>query len=239
VTAVAGGRSTREDSLEGGSADSLISLDNVRKTYGPVRALAGVTLQFENGRVSVLHGANGSGKSTVLAIVGTLARPTSGRVDHGDLGRTRAEVRRTLGWVGHDSLCYPDLTGLENIELAARLHGCSSPAGALGIVSQRFELGAFASRPVRTFSRGQRQRIALARALVHRPRLLLLDEPTSGLDAASIDRLGRVVREEAANGSTVVVVTHDLSFADAVGGIVTTLERGQIVGPAASSSRSI
>jgi ABC-type multidrug transport system ATPase subunit len=236
VTAVAGQCSPGEDKLEGGCDESLISLDSVRKTYGPVRALAGVTLQFESGRVSVLQGPNGSGKSTVLAIVGTLARATSGRVDHGDLGRTRAEVRRTLGWVGHDSLCYPDLTGLENIELAARLHGCSSPAGALGIVSQRFELGAFASRPVRTFSRGQRQRIALARALVHRPRLLLLDEPTSGLDSASIDRLARVVREEAANGSTVVVVTHDLSFADAIGAAVTTLERGQVARPASSSS---
>jgi len=227
-----------EDRLEGGHAEPLISLDGVRKTYGPVRALAGVTLQFESGRVSVLQGANGSGKSTVLAIVGTLARATSGRVDHGDLGRTRAEVRRTLGWVGHDSLCYPDLTGLENIELAARLHGCSDPGGALGIVSQRFELGAFASRPVRTYSRGQRQRIALARALVHRPRLLLLDEPTSGLDSASIDRLGRVVREEAANGSTVVVVTHDLGFADAIGGTVTTLERGQVARAAPASSLS-
>lgn len=211
----------------------MISLENVRKTYGPVRALAGVTLQFEGGRVSVLHGANGSGKSTLLAVVGTLARPTSGRVDHGDLGRTRAEVRRTLGWVGHDSLCYPDLTGLENIVLAARLHGCPSPTLALEIVSERFELGVFASRPVRTFSRGQRQRVALARALVHRPRLLLLDEPTSGLDSASIDRLVRVVREEAAGGSTVVVVTHDLSFAAAVGGTVTTLERGHVIRDAA------
>lgn len=210
----------------------MISLENVRKTYGPVRALAGVTLQFPSGRVSVLYGANGSGKSTVLAIVGTLAKATSGRVDHGDLGRTRAEVRRTLGWVGHDSLCYPDLTGLENVELAARLQGCASPASAVQIVRERFELGTFALRPVRTFSRGQRQRIALARALVHRPKLLLLDEPTSGLDSSAIDRLGRVVREEASFGATVVVVTHDLRFAEQVGGSVTTLERGRVAGAA-------
>ena len=214
----------------------MISLENVRKTYGPVRALAGITLQFESGRVSVLHGSNGSGKSTVLAIVGTLARATSGRVDHGDLGRTRAEVRRTLGWVGHDSLCYPDLTGLENIELAARLHGCADPASDVAIVRERFELGIFAMRPVRTFSRGQRQRVALARALVHHPKLLLLDEPTSGLDASAIDRLGSVVREEAAGGATVVVVTHDLRFAEAVGGSVTTLERGQIARPLAQDA---
>jgi ABC-type multidrug transport system ATPase subunit len=206
----------------------VISLDNVRKTYGSVRALLGVTLQFESGRVSVLHGANGSGKSTLLAIVGTLARATSGRVDHGDLGRTRAEVRRTLGWLGHDSLCYPDLSGIENLDLAARLHGCAGPEAAVGVVRERFELGTFAARPVRTFSRGQKQRVALARALVHRPRLLLLDEPTSGLDSSAIDRLGRVVREEAADGVTVVIVTHDARFSEAVGGSVTTLERGQV-----------
>jgi ABC-type multidrug transport system ATPase subunit len=208
----------------------VIQLDNVRKTYGPVRALAGVTLQFETGRVSVLCGANGSGKSTVLAIVGTLAKATSGRVDHGDLGKSRAEVRRTLGWVGHESLCYPDLTGLENVELAARLQGCSSPHRAVDIVRERFELGAFATRPVRTYSRGQRQRVALARALIHRPRLLLLDEPTSGLDSSAIERLGQVVREEAASGALVVVVTHDADFAERVGGSVTTLERGRVVG---------
>jgi heme exporter protein A len=127
------------------------------------------------------------------------------------------------------------LTGLENIELAARLHGCADPASDVAIVRERFELGIFAMRPVRTFSRGQRQRVALARALVHHPKLLLLDEPTSGLDASAIDRLGSVVREEAAGGATVVVVTHDLRFADAVGGLVTTLERGQIARPPAPS----
>jgi heme exporter protein A len=218
------------------SLGAVISLDNVRKTYGPVRALAGVTLQFEQGRVSVLCGANGSGKSTVLAIVGTLARATSGRVDHGDLGRTRAEVRRTLGWVGHESLCYPDLTGLENVELAARLHACPDPAGAVAVVRDRFELGTFAGRPVRTYSRGQRQRVALARALIHHPRLLLLDEPTSGLDSSAIERLGRVVREEAVGGALVVVVTHDADFAEMVGGSVTTLERGRVLGSPGASS---
>jgi heme exporter protein A len=183
-----------------------------------------------------LYGANGSGKSTILAIVGTLARATSGRVSHGELGRTRAEVRRTLGWVGHDSLCYPDLTGLENIELTARLQGCAQPGLAVALVRERFELGPFVMRPMRTFSRGQKQRVALARALVHRPRLLLLDEPTSGLDTAATERLARVVREEAARNVVVVVVTHDLLFAEAIRGSVTTLDRGQVVATVARSS---
>ncbi|HEV3188901.1 MAG TPA: ABC transporter ATP-binding protein, partial [Polyangiaceae bacterium] len=158
-----------------------IRLENVSKNFGPVRALVSVSWQIDQGRINVVRGANGSGKSTLLAILGTLIRPTSGRVDHGELGRTRAEVRRSVGWVGHDSLCYPDLTGRENIELAARLHDCDWRS-SFAQATERFDLGGFAGRAVRTYSRGQRQRIALARALVHRPRLLLLDEPTSGLD---------------------------------------------------------
>ena len=206
----------------------MIELTGVTKTYGPVRALAGVSARFEDATVTVLRGPNGSGKSTLLSIVGTVARATSGRVDHGDLGRSRAEVRKKLGWVGHESLCYPDLTGRQNIELAARLHGCD-PQAAFAKASSRFDLGAFAARPVRTYSRGQRQRVALARALVHAPRLLLLDEPTSGLDAAAVERLVVVVGEEARAGGIIVVVTHDTGFAEAVGSRVIALDRGRRV----------
>src|SRR5262249_18884991 len=100
-----------------------VELEGVTKIYPPaVRALRGVGGRFEGGKVSVVLGANGSGKSTLLASVGTLARATSGKVSHGSLGKSREAVRRRLGWVGHDALCYADLTGRENIELAARLH---------------------------------------------------------------------------------------------------------------------
>jgi heme exporter protein A len=211
------------------SADAAsIRVENVTKTYGSVRALVGVTCAFGAGQVSVVRGANGSGKSTLLGIVGALARPTSGRVDYSAIGHTATELRRVMGWLGHDSLCYPDLTGRENIALAARLHDCD-PQSATERVVDRFELANFVNRPVRTYSRGQRQRVALARALVHHPRLLLLDEPTTGLDPGSVARVVAVVREEAANGALVVVVTHDPQFELALGGAVVTLERGRIV----------
>jgi heme ABC exporter ATP-binding subunit CcmA len=206
----------------------LVELKDVTKAYGPVRALAGVSCQFVAGRVAVVRGPNGSGKSTLLALLGALARPTSGRVDHGELGRARADVRRALGWLGHDSLCYPDLTGRENIELAARLYGGDARRAYLRAL-ERFDLKSFAERAVRTYSRGQRQRIALARALVHDPRLLLLDEPTTGLDAAGAAKLIDVVREESARGATVVVVTHDAAFEEAVAGDVIALDRGRRV----------
>ncbi len=198
------------------------------KAYGPVRALVGVSCRFAGGSVTTVRGPNGSGKSTLLSIVGTLSRATSGTVDYGELGRGRAQVRRTLGWVGHESLCYPDLTGRQNIELAARLHGCDV-SNAYAAARERFELGPFAERRVRTYSRGQRQRVAVARALVHRPQLVLIDEPTAGLDAAATTRLERVVREEAKAGAVVVVVTHDAAFAEAVEGIALWLDRGRTV----------
>ncbi len=210
-----------------------VELRNVTKTYGPVRALVGVSWRFPRGAVTAVRGANGSGKSTLLAVVGTLARPTSGKVEYGDLGRSRGRVRKRLGWVGHESLCYPDLTGRQNIELAARLYGFDARA-AYEAASERFELGAFAERPVRTYSRGQRQRVAVARALVHRPALLLLDEPTTGLDSAATARLERVVREEAVRGAVVVVVTHDAAFAEAMESKVLWLERGRAVSGAPS-----
>jgi len=206
----------------------VVELKDVTKTYGPVRALVGVSCRFLEGRAAVVRGPNGSGKSTLLALLGALARPTSGRVDYGELGPRRMDVRRTLGWLGHDSLCYPDLTGRENIELAARLHG-RDPRVAYTRAVERFDLRGFGERPVRTYSRGQRQRVALARALVHEPRLLLLDEPTTGLDSSSAAKLVDVVREEVARGAAVVVVTHDTGFEDAVASEVVTLERGRRV----------
>jgi heme exporter protein A len=204
-----------------------VVLEGVSKSYGPVRALVAVSLEIVPGKVTVIEGPNGAGKSTLLAIVGTLATPSSGRVDHGEFGATREAVRRTLGWLGHDTLCYADLSGRENLELAARLFGLEV-GPALERARSRFDLGAFVERPVRTYSRGQRQRIALARALVHSPRLLLLDEPTSGLDVASTERLVEVVREEAARGVTVAVITHDPAFAEQVADRRYRLERGRL-----------
>jgi ABC-type multidrug transport system ATPase subunit len=204
-----------------------IEVEGVTKTYGAVRALVNVSATFPSGRVSAVLGANGSGKSTLLSIVGTLATPTVGRVRHGDLGATREAVRAGLGWLGHESLCYGDLTGRENLMFAARLHGAGRDR--VDRVVERFGVGAFADRPFSTYSRGQRQRVSLARALVHEPRLLLFDEPTTGLDAAGIARLTDVIREEIGRGVTLVIVTHDAAFATIAHRTV-TLDRGRVVG---------
>lgn len=209
------------------TAAASVELQGVTKTYGPVRALVGVSAKFDAGRVSMVLGPNGSGKSTLLAIVGTLAQPSSGKVLRGSLGKSREAVRAVLGWVGHESLCYSELTGRENIELAARLHGLDADR-AFEAARSRFKLEAFAERPFRTYSRGQRQRVALARALVHSPKLLLLDEPTTGLDSAGVETLRAIVREEAERGAVVIVVTHDEPFVRDAGDLRLVLEKGRV-----------
>jgi heme exporter protein A len=214
-----------------------VELRRVTKRFGAIRVLTGVDATFEPGDLSILTGANGSGKSTLLAIVGALAKPTSGEVVHGVSGGLR-EVRSKLGWVGHDTLAYGDLTGRENLVLAARMHG-KEPAAVLAEAEERFALRGFVDRLVRTYSRGQRQRVALARALVHHPELLLLDEPTAGLDVASTTRLARVVKEEVARGATVILSTHDPALVAELGGTAWLLERGQLLrrGAAAGDER--
>lgn len=211
----------------GGETAVAVRLQGVSKTYGAVRALACVSVRIVFGRVTVVGGPNGSGKSTLLGILGTLTRATSGTVDHSALAATRAGVRCKLGWLGHETLCYPDLSGIENVEMAARLHGCDV-AATVERARARFDLGSFADRPVRTYSRGQRQRVALARALVHAPTLLLLDEPTAGLDVSSTEMLAKVVRQEAERGAAVVVITHDEAFASRVADRRYRLERGRV-----------
>lgn len=198
------------------------------KTYGFTVALRSVDVTIDKARLTLIEGANGSGKSTLLGILGTVIRPTSGSITYEPLGNDLDEVRREVGWLSHESLTYPDLSGRENIELAAKLVGMPL-ADVWDGVAERFELGAFALRPVRTYSRGQKQRVALARALVHAPSLVLLDEPTAGLDKAGVTRLLTVVDDEVARGAAVVVVSHEPELFRERARARWVLERGKVV----------
>ncbi|AKT36425.1 ABC transporter ATP-binding protein [Chondromyces crocatus] len=198
------------------------------KTFGSTVALRGVNATIEAARLTRIEGANGSGKSTLLGIVGTVIRPTSGAVTYEPFGDDREMARASIGWLSHESLAYPDLTGRQNIELAARMHGLPTQ-DAWQEAEERFELGKFALRPLRTCSRGQRQRLALARALVHHPSLILLDEPTTGLDAASVSRLLLLIQAEVDRGAAVVVVSHEPDLFGASDAARLVLDRGRIV----------
>jgi ABC-type multidrug transport system ATPase subunit len=198
------------------------------KSYGPTVALRGVNVTLLPGRLSLIEGANGSGKSTLLGILGTVIKPTSGKVTYEPIGDDPFEVRAEIGWLSHDTLSYAELSGRQNVELAARLVGLDV-AEAWSRSAERFELGTFAERPVRTYSRGQRQRLALARALVHEPSLLLLDEPTTGLDKSGVARLLAVVDEEVARGAAVVLVSHEPDLFRERAATRILLDRGRLV----------
>lgn len=217
----------------GGSGDTGDTIQRVVargivKTYGSTVALRGVNATIEAARLTLIEGANGSGKSTLLGILGTVVRPTAGTVRYEPFGEDRELARTSIGWLSHESLAYPDLTGRQNIELAARLHGLDAVVAWKEAV-ERFELGTFATRPLRTCSRGQRQRVALARALTHRPSLVLLDEPTTGLDRAGVARLLAVVDAEVARGAAVVVVSHEPELFRERAAARVMLERGRNV----------
>jgi ABC-type multidrug transport system ATPase subunit len=205
-----------------------VSFDRVSKNFGPVRALIAVSAEFAVGSFTLVRGANGSGKSTLLSLLGTLTSPTTGRIAHGAFGDKPAQIRSALGWLGHETLMYGDLTGRENLVLAAELYALEA-AQVVRAAAQRFSLDLFLERPVRTYSRGQRQRIALARALCHTPKLLLLDEPTTGLDAEGTADLMSVLAREQATGTTIVVVTHDNDFGADLATRTLVLDRGRVL----------
>jgi ABC-type multidrug transport system ATPase subunit len=196
------------------------------KTFGATAALRGVDVDLEPG-VTLIEGSNGSGKSTLLRILGTVLRQSSGQVVYEPLGEDIQQIRGEIGWVSHELLAYPDLSGRQNVELAARLQGLDA-AQAWSRASERFGLGRFAERPLRTNSRGQRQRIAIARALVHEPSLVLLDEPTTGLDRAGVETVVKLTEDLRVRGTIVVVVSHEPGPFLPAGPCRVTLERGRV-----------
>ncbi|MEZ4390471.1 MAG: heme ABC exporter ATP-binding protein CcmA [Polyangiales bacterium] len=200
----------------------------VTRVFGATRALAGVSLSFRAGEVTSVEGGNGAGKSTLLNVLATLLRPTAGDVRYGEytLSADRMMLRASIGLVGHEAMVYPDLTARESLAFMARLHGRRDAdlAGALA----RVGLKEIADRPARTYSRGQMQRLALARAELHDPSLLLFDEPTTGLDAAATRRLEAAIEAARSRGRVVVLVTHDHAFASRVATVRVTMERGRV-----------
>ena len=208
-----------------------IEVRGVTRVYGGRAVLRGVTTTLSAGTATVIEGPNGAGKSTLLGVLGTLVPPTAGRVTYEPLGDDSRRVRGEIGWLAHESRTYRELTARENIALAARLSGVD-PVREFARVEELLALGPFADQPVATLSRGQRQRIALARAVVHSPSVLLLDEPLTGLDPDSAERVEGLVAREIAGGTIVVVVSHSAGFAERLGARVLRLEAGRVVGGA-------
>ena len=193
-----------------------VSVEDVSRHFGRRRAVSRVTFRARHGTILGLLGPNGAGKSTMLSLLATLLRPTSGHIRYGGLdpAHSAAAVRSRIGVLGHDLFLYPELTARENLEFFAGLYRVHQPHAAATEALAQADLADRADDPVASLSRGMRQRIALERALIQRPRLVLLDEPFTGLDDASGAALTARLRRLREGGAVVVLATHDLDMAD-------------------------
>jgi heme exporter protein A len=217
---------------------AVLQVERLARHYGEREALSDVSLQLQEGHTLVVLGPNGAGKTTLLRVLATLLRPHSGRVRV--LGRELPEdawaVRGRIGLLGHEPLLYRELTARENLRYHARLHGVADAR-----VEELLEAVGIAGRgrePLRTLSRGMVQRVAVARAVLHGPELLLLDEPHSNLDPAAVELVGPLIG--GMSGRTRVICSHDPAAALAEADVVLGLRAGRpaLLGEAGEIDRS-
>ena len=198
----------------------------------PLVAVDSVSLAAPDGAITGLLGPNGAGKSTTLRMLATLIRPDGGRatVDGLDVADEALEVRRRLGFMPHDAGIYPRLTARENVHYYARLAGlgANEARARTDELVERLGMGDFAARRAAGFSQGQRTKVALARALVHRPRTVMLDEPTNGLDVVATRSLREIVRELAADGHCVLFSSHVMQEVSALCDTIAIIAEGRV-----------
>ena len=204
-----------------------LRFESIDKRYGGLFALRRVTFEISAGECAVLAGRNGSGKTTLLRIAGQIVRPTAGKLSFP--GSTDSSGNGRPGYVGHSTMVYDELTAEENLLLFARLQKVESPAVRAEALLR--EVGLYERRAslVRTFSRGMRQRIAIARALIHRPSVLLLDEPATGLDPLGITWLANSLRELSCAGCTIVMSLHGESEISSLATRAVRLDAGNVI----------
>jgi ABC-2 type transport system ATP-binding protein len=213
--------------------EAAVSARGLVKSYGSVRALAGVDLDVAQGSVLGLLGPNGAGKTTIIRILTTLLRPDAGsaRVAGLDVVQDAALVRERIGLAGQYAAVDENLTGLENLTMVGRLYGESRGAARTRgrELLERFELTDAASRPAKTYSGGMRRRLDLAAALVAKPPILFLDEPTTGLDPRSRLQLWETIEALVADGTTVLLTTQNLDEADRLATEIAVIDHGRLL----------
>jgi len=208
-------------------ADPIITVTNLIKQFGRFAALRGVTASFEAGRLYGVLGENGAGKTTLLRILAGLVRPTRGTVSILGKGDPR-EACREFGYMAHPSLLYDEMSGMENVRYFARLYGIQNDARCAQSITA-VGLDPALERPVGQYSQGMRQRMSLARALLHDPKILLLDEPFSNVDIRSAREMVKLLAHMRDQGKTVFVVTHQASLLDGAADQFVWMQAGEII----------
>jgi heme exporter protein A len=205
-----------------------VSFAVVTVDFGRRRALSRVQATFRAGEIVAVLGPNGAGKTTLLFVAATLLRPSNGEVRFGEWPRETAGVRRRIGVVGHDLYLYSELSAEENLRFFARLYQVPDAERRIRAALDNAGLQDRADETIGAYSRGMRQRLAIERALIHDPRLVLLDEPFTGLDESSTDRLKRRLQTLRDRGCIVIVTTHDIEAVDGVADRAVLLNQGRL-----------
>jgi heme ABC exporter ATP-binding subunit CcmA len=218
-----------------------VRVADVSRHFGRRRALSKINLTVGAGDIVGLLGPNGAGKSTLISVLATLAAPTSGEVLYGQQTAVRLgpALRRRLGLLAHELFLYPDLSARQNLTFFAELYGLDA-RDVVDAALERAGLADRADEEVSGFSRGMRQRLAVERALLHRPRLALFDEPFTGLDDRAVTMVSDRLRALAAEGAIVVIATHDLDLADGLVTRIALVKDGRLLAdePAAAGLRA-
>jgi heme ABC exporter ATP-binding subunit CcmA len=215
-------------SLENTNQQPAIALESVSKLFSRFAALHDLTANFDSGKLYALLGENGAGKTTLLRIIAGLARPTQGTVrvfGSADLQSMRARI----GYMAHSSLLYDELTGRENLAFYRGLYSDELSTNIEELLEAVGLANVDAKRRVNQYSQGMKQRLALARAMIHSPRLLLLDEPFSNVDGNSIAMMTQLLGNLRDSGATLIVITHQPEALAGVADEWITLQAGAIV----------
>ena len=208
----------------------MIEIQKVVKTFGNRVVLRGVDLTINEGDFITLMGANGAGKTTLLHIVASLSKPTMGDIfiNGYSLADSASELRRFIGLVSHKTLLYDDLTAEQNLKFYAKMYDVPNAADRIETILNQVNLWHRRGDPVRTYSRGMQQRLAIARAILHNPPILLLDEPDTGLDQHSAEILSDLLKAVGISNRTILMTTHNLERGLSLGNRVVILSKGRI-----------
>jgi heme exporter protein A len=212
------------------SPPAVVEAEALVRTFAGRRAVDGVSFSLAAGECLALFGPNGAGKTTLLRLVAGLLRPTAGSCRVGGVGiREGAAARVQVGLVSHASMLYSSLSARENVEFTARMYGLPDPAGAARRALEAMRVLDRGETPVRSLSRGLQQRVSIARAIVHAPRLLLCDEPYTGLDEAGAAALTAALAERRSQGAALLLITHNLGEGLALATHAAIMRRGRFV----------
>ena len=209
----------------------MIEIKKLTKQADNKLILRGVDLLINKGETVAILGPNGAGKSTLLKVLATLIKPTSGLIEVNglDLKKNHIKIKKLMGYLPHSSLLYDHYTPFENIVFFGNIYGVKNVEKRATELVKEVGLSFFLNEPVKNFSRGMIQRIAIARAIVHEPEILLLDEPHTGLDQGAIGILNNVILSMKAKGTTTLMVTHDFKQAAEICDRIIIVKNGKIV----------